>query len=73
VEIDLNQAFLSEMNAGALYESMILTSIANTFAQYMGAEEIILTIDGRLYASGHLEMMEGETISVDFSNTQEIN
>lgn len=73
VEIDLNQAFLSEMNAGALYESMILTSIANTFAQYMGAEEVLLTLDGNLYASGHLELMEGETIKTDFSNTQEID
>lgn len=73
VEIDLNQAFLSEMNAGALYESMILKSIANTFAQYHGAEEIILTLEGKPYASGHLEMMEGETIPADFLNVQEIN
>ena len=72
VEIDLNAAFLSEMNAGAQYESMILQSLANTFGQYYGVEEVILTIDGKPYASGHIEMKEGESIKVNYENTEEI-
>lgn len=72
VEIDLSSEFLSEMNAGAQYESMILQSIANTFGQYYGVEEVILTIDGKLYSSGHIELKEGETIKVNYENTEEI-
>jgi hypothetical protein len=73
VEIDLNSAFLTEMNAGAEYESMILQSLANTFGQYYGVEEVILTIDGKPYASGHIEMQEGESIKVNYENTEEID
>lgn len=72
VEIDLNGVFLSEMNAGAQYESMILQSLANTFGQYYGVEEVILTVDGKPYASGHIEMKEGESIKVNYENTEEI-
>lgn len=72
VEIDLNSAFLSEMNAGAQYESMILQSIANTFGNYYGVDDVILTIDGKPYSSGHIEFKEGESIRVNYENTEEI-
>lgn len=62
--IDLNKAFMTEMNAGSLYESMILQSIANTFGRYYGVEEIILTIDDQLYESGHIALEKGEAIPV---------
>jgi len=52
--IDLNTAFLTEMNAGSEYESMILQSIANTFGQYYDSNKVILTIDNQLYSSGHI-------------------
>ncbi|WP_338753142.1 GerMN domain-containing protein [Bacillus sp. FJAT-52991] len=66
VYIDLNQAFMKEMNAGAGYESMILQSIANTFGQYYHAEKVILTIDGKLYESGHISMKKGEYLPVQY-------
>ena len=62
VLVDLNEAFVSEMNAGAAYESMILQSLANTFAGYYGVEEVLLTVEGKPYASGHIEMETGEVI-----------
>lgn len=72
VYIDLNRAFVDEMNAGAQYESMILQSIANTFGEYYGAEKVYLTIDGENYESGHIVMGKGEYLSVSRDNTVEI-
>ena len=65
VEIDLNSAFRTEMNAGSGYEGMILQSVADTFGKYYNVQEIILTIEGKPYASGHFEFKEGETIKVN--------
>jgi len=67
VVLDLNSAFKTEMNAGSNYEGMILQSIANTFGGYYNSQEVILTIEGKPYTSGHFEMKEGESIKVDFS------
>lgn len=68
VHIDLSQEFVSEMNAGAGFEMMILTSIANTLGTYYGVQEVYLTIDGNPYESGHILLNEGEPLTVDYSN-----
>lgn len=65
VLIDLNQSFLSEMNAGSEYESMILDCIANTFSGYYYTDKVILTIDGALYSSGHFVFGEGEFLQAN--------
>ncbi|HEY5584355.1 MAG TPA: GerMN domain-containing protein [Ruminiclostridium sp.] len=72
VYIDLNKAFLSEMNAGALYEKMILQSVANTFGHYYNSEKVVLTLDSGFYESGHIALGKGEYIKVDYANTAEI-
>lgn len=69
VYIDLNQAFLTEMNAGSGYEAMILQCIANTFGNYYNAEKMILTIDNKLYESGHIAMQKGQYLKVNNDNT----
>ena len=66
VEIDLSSEFLTEMNAGSGYEGMIIQSVADTFGKYYNAQEVILTIEGKPYASGHFEFKEGETIKVNY-------
>lgn len=68
VHIDLSQEFVSEMDAGAGFEMMILTSIANTLGTYYGVQEVYLTIDGNPYESGHILLNEGEPLTVDYSN-----
>jgi hypothetical protein len=73
VELNLNSAFRTEMNAGAEYEGMVLQSLANTFCRYYNAQELILTIDGKPYSSGHFEMQEGESIKADFEGSIEID
>ena len=72
VYVDLNEVFMKEMNAGALYESMILQSIANTFGKYYNSEKVILTIDNKLYESGHILMNKGEYLKVNYDNAIEV-
>lgn len=72
VYIDLNGAFLTEMNAGALYESMILQSMVNTIGKYYGVERVMLTIEEQPYSSGHIEMGEDEYMTVNYEGIYEI-
>jgi len=65
VYIDLNSAFSTELNAGALYEGLILQSIANTFGHYYNSQRVVLTIDNNLYQSGHIAMEKGQFIKVN--------
>lgn len=70
VRIDMNKAFLEEMNAGAGYEEAILNCIANTFGQYYRSNGVILTVEGEPYSSGHIIMKEGEALPVDLETIQ---
>lgn len=68
VNVDLNELFLREMNAGAYYESMILQALVNTFGTYYGSGRVLLTIDGGAYASGHIYLEDGEALRVDLTD-----
>lgn len=68
LHIDLNRAFITEMSAGAMYESLILQSIANTFGKYYNAEKVSLTIEGGTYESGHILFKPEDLLTVDYSN-----
>ncbi|ADY55922.1 Lipoprotein LpqB, GerMN domain protein [Syntrophobotulus glycolicus DSM 8271] len=72
VYLDLNEAFLKEMNAGSGYESMILQSVADTFGKYYNAQKVILTIDGKLYESGHLRFERGQSLEVNDENAVQV-
>jgi hypothetical protein len=73
IHIDLSGAFITEMNAGAYYETMLLTSIVNTFGGYYGREKVILTIDGNNYSSGHIYLQKGEFLKPDYSKEIKFN
>lgn len=64
VRLDLNQAFLAEMNAGSAYEGMILQALVRTFGEYYGTDRLGLTIDGGPYESGHFYFPVGEYLSI---------
>lgn len=68
VHIDLSKDFIDEMNAGAGFENLILQSVANTLGSYYGVENIYITIDGNLYESGHITLIENEPLKADYSN-----
>lgn len=69
VYVDFSKEFLTEMNAGSGYESLILKSITNTLGVYYGVNKVRLTVEGKPYASGHIEMKKGEFFKVDLKNT----
>lgn len=72
VYIDLSSKFLSEMSAGAGYESMMLDSIAATFGRYYNSQRVILTIDGNLYESGHIALQKGEYLEANYEDAIEL-
>lgn len=72
VYIDLSKDYLTDMNAGAGYESAMLQCIANTFGQYYGVERVYITIDGELYSTGHIALEKGEYIEVKIENVKSV-
>lgn len=68
VHIDLSKEFVTEMNAGAGFEELILQSVANTLGSYYGVQNVYLTIDGGPYESGHVILKENEPLKVDYKN-----
>ena len=58
--IDFSEEFISEMNVGAGFESMILQSIVNTISGYYGVEKVYITVNGSPYSSGHISIGEDE-------------
>ena len=72
VYLDLNKAFVTEMNAGSGYEAMLLQCAANTFGSYYGADKVVLTIDNGLYESGHIKLEKGQYLTVKTDESVEI-
>lgn len=68
VHIDFSKELVSDMNAGAGYEALILQSITDTLGNYYGVSEVLITMEGKPYESGHILMKEGETFKVDYNN-----
>jgi len=68
--IDLSKDFVSEMNAGAGFEAMILKSITNTLGKYYGVQNVYITIDDGPYESGHIIIDKGESYKVDLTNVK---
>lgn len=73
VHVNLNKAFITEMNAGAYYETMLLNSIVNTFGGYYTREKVIVTIEGDNYSSGHISLQDGEFLKTDYSKAVKLN
>lgn len=65
VYVDMNSAFIEEINKNKAYERGILQSIANTLGNYYNAQEVVLTIEGKLYKSDNITMKKGEAIKVN--------
>lgn len=65
VEIDLSKEFEDNMHAGSTGELFIIYGLVNTITEYYGVEEILLTIEGKPYESGHTLLKENETLSFD--------
>ena len=60
VTVDFSDELLKEMNAGTTFESMLITSITNTFGNYFQKTKVIISVEGKPYQSGHFLLKEGE-------------
>lgn len=65
VYIDFSREFVTEMNAGAGYEMLLLQSVTNTLGNYYGVNKVYITIDGKSYESGHILLKDGELLEVN--------
>ena len=68
VYADFGKQLVSEMNAGAGFEGMILQCLTNTLGLYYGVDKVYLTVEGEPYSSGHFMMNKGEVFTVDLKN-----
>lgn len=63
--VNLNRAFLTEMNAGSDLESAVLKCIVKTLTRQFGAKGVILQIEGQPYESGHYLFREQDVLYPD--------
>ncbi|MDE1549421.1 GerMN domain-containing protein [Jeotgalibaca caeni] len=71
VYVDFSKELVTDLNAGSSGESLILQGIVNTIGYYYGVEEVVLTVEGAPYESGHYSLQEGEAMKVDMENVAE--
>ena len=68
VTINFSSHLINDANAGVGFESMLLHCIANTFGDYYNVDKVVITVDDKLYESGHFMLKPGEYLSVDTKN-----
>ena len=59
------------MNAGSSFEDMLLRCITNTFGLYYQKDNVIITIEGKPYESGHFKLEPGESYKVKIDDVKE--
>lgn len=72
VTLDFSSNFVESQNLGAGAESNTLTAICDTFGSYYNVENVIITLDGNPYSSGHIIMTDGESFKVDLNSAVEL-
>lgn len=72
ITVDFSSNFVRAQNLGAGAESSTLTAICNTFGSYFNVDNVIITLDGKPYSSGHILKAEGEAFKVDLKSSIEL-
>lgn len=72
VYVDFSKELISNMNAGSAFETLIMQSIVNTIGGYYYTNEVYLTVEGKPYSTGHIQMKKGEPFLVDTKNSHEL-
>lgn len=72
ISLDFSANFISAQNLGSGAESNTLTAICNTFGDYYDVNNVIITIEGNTYSSGHILMKEGEAFKVNLEDTSKL-
>lgn len=56
LHVDLSSGFVDDMDVEAIYEGMILQSIANTMGRFFNAEQVRFTVESEDYRSQNIRM-----------------
>lgn len=72
VHIDFSSNFVKDMNLGSGPETFFLQSIVNTLGYNYGVSDVMITLEGKPYSSGHILMKNGETFKVGYENSVKI-
>lgn len=72
VYVDFSKELITEMNAGTAFETLIMQSLVNTIGGYYYTNEVYLTVEGKPYSTGHIQMKKGEPFIVNTKNSQEL-
>lgn len=70
-KIDFSREFVDEMNAGSGLELLILQSVSNTICSYYSVDEVIITLEGEPYTSGHIQLNRDEGYPANFMDASE--
>ena len=70
--VDFSKELIANMNAGSAFETLIMQSIVNTIGGYYYTNEVYLTVEGKPYSTGHIQMKKGEPFLVDTENSREL-
>ncbi|WP_411170563.1 GerMN domain-containing protein [Clostridium sp. MB05] len=73
ITLNFSSNFVKAQNLGGGAESSTLNAICNTFGNYFNVKNVIITLEGKPYSSGHILMKDGEAFKVDLSNTVELS
>jgi hypothetical protein len=71
VKVDLSDNFLTELNAGSTYEYQVIESIVNTLAKFYDTDKVYISINGRPYESGHIQLIEGDFFKINIEDVFE--
>ncbi|MGL5353086.1 MAG: GerMN domain-containing protein [Clostridium sp.] len=63
--VDFTDNFVKEMNLGSGPESMTLSALVNTLGYNFNVDNVIITLAGKPYSSGHIEKEVGESFKVN--------
>lgn len=72
LKVDFSRELLDDMNAGSSMENEILKSIVNTLGKFYDTDKVYITVEGRPYESGHIELREGENFLVESEGIEEL-
>lgn len=71
VYIDFSKEFISGVNAGAAMESLILESVTDTLGDYYNVDKVFISVDGKPYTSGHIQINKNGVFYVNYKNIKE--
>lgn len=73
VTIDLSANYVPSMNIGSSMEGAVLQCLTNTIGHAYGVSEVIVTLDGQPFESGHIALAPGDTFKVDDMDAAELS